>query len=118
ALLAVPGDGNATFVDSILTRTARPSATPATPSTAAPAEPALSISPSAHLVLRGNVFAGFGTRILEGVAPALRAELLAGNIVVPGEDSASAAPAAAAPGAAAGGRRRGTASHQVPESGR
>jgi hypothetical protein len=69
-LAAVPDEAHATFVDSILTRT-----TPA-------AEPALSISPSAHLVLRGNAFAGFGAEIVDGVTAARRAELLAGNIVV------------------------------------
>ncbi|HTM24610.1 MAG TPA: protein phosphatase 2C domain-containing protein [Vicinamibacterales bacterium] len=72
SLLEVPDDGHATFVSSILTRTG------------ASSDAALSLSPSAQLVLRGNVFAGFGTAIIDGVAQAQRAELLAGNIVVPG----------------------------------
>ncbi len=67
----MPDDGHATFVNSILTRTS------------ASAEAAISVSPSAHLVLRGNVFAGFGTGIIDGVAPAQRAERLAGNLIVP-----------------------------------
>jgi serine/threonine protein phosphatase PrpC len=70
-LVALPDNGRATFVSSILTRTS------------ASAEPAISVSPSARLVLRGNVFAGFGTGIVDGLAPAQRAELLAGNIIVP-----------------------------------
>jgi hypothetical protein len=138
-VLAVPDDSYATFTDSILTRTAKSTASSAAASTTTPPETALSLSPSAHLVLRGNVFGGFGTRLVDGVATAQRAELLAGNIVVPGEEFTGGAPAAPAagvapaPGApagapdarslrsevgAAGGRRRGTASHQVPESGR
>jgi hypothetical protein len=57
--------------------------------------------------LRGNVFAGFGTQIVAGVGPPQRAELLAGNIVVPGEEHADTpAPPAAAPAA----RRRGGSS--------
>jgi serine/threonine protein phosphatase PrpC len=94
SLLAVPDDGQATFIDSILTRTA------------ASTDAALTLSPSAHLVLRGNVFAGFGTQILAGVAPAQRAELLAGNIVVPAEEHADVA----APAPAAATRRRGSSS--------
>jgi len=45
----------------------------------------VSVGPSAQLVLRGNVFAGFGPEVLEGVVAARRAELLAGNLVVPAE---------------------------------
>jgi PPM family protein phosphatase len=70
-LVAVPDNGRATFVNSILTRTS------------SSAEAAISVSPSARLVLRGNVFAGFSTGIVDGLAPAPRAELLAGNIIVP-----------------------------------
>ncbi|HKB13363.1 MAG TPA: protein phosphatase 2C domain-containing protein [Vicinamibacterales bacterium] len=72
ALVAVPDAGQATFVDSILLRTG------------GGGEAALSLKPTAHLVLRGNVFAGFGTEIIEGVTPARRAELLAGNLVAEG----------------------------------
>jgi hypothetical protein len=36
---------------------------------------------TSHLVLRGNVFAGFGGGVVDGVAPARRTELLADNIV-------------------------------------
>jgi len=71
-LLAVPDDGHATFVNSILMRTA----------TTALSEPAISASPSAHLVLRGNVFNGFGSDIVEGVTEAQRAQLVGGNTVV------------------------------------
>jgi serine/threonine protein phosphatase PrpC len=119
-VIAVPDDGHATFVDSILTRSA------------ASTEPAVSMSASAHVVLRGNVFAGFGSRILDGVGAAQRADMLAGNIVVAGDDHA-AANAAAASGAGAGvaagerasaparapaARRRGAAAQPVPEGGR
>src|SRR5205823_2927108 len=61
--------------------------------TGASTDSALSLSPSAHVVLRGNVFAGFGTALIDGVAPARRSELLAGNIVVP-DDDRSGVPAA------------------------
>jgi len=117
-LLAVPDDGHATFVNSVLTRSAGGTAGPPASPTAA-ADPALSISPSAHVVLRGNVFAGFGVRILEGVGPAQRAELLAGNIVVPSEQVASP-PAAPAPAVAPTGStsRRRAAPPRAPEGGR
>jgi hypothetical protein len=72
SLLAVPDEGHATFVNSILTRTS------------ASAAPAITVRPSAHLVLRGNVFNGFGTGIVDGLTPAQRAELLAGNLIVAG----------------------------------
>jgi len=87
---------------------------------------AISLSPSAHVVLRGNVFAGFGTRILDGIPPAQRAELLAGNIVIPVDEhtgagatgSSSGSTTAAANPAAPRTRRRVAAPRQVPESGR
>jgi serine/threonine protein phosphatase PrpC len=72
ALVAIPDAGQATFVDSVLVRTA------------GGGDAALSLKPSAHLVLRGNAFAGFGTEIIEGVTPARRAELLSGNLVAEG----------------------------------
>jgi PPM family protein phosphatase len=90
ALLAVPDDGHATFADCILVRTG------------SSGDAALSVSPSAHLVLRGNVFAGFGTDIVEGVGQPRRAELLAGNIVV-GADRTG--PGIATPAAGAAGAR-------------
>ncbi len=102
SLLAVPDDGHATFVNSVLTRGA--AAANANPNergperrAAADANPALTMSPSAHVVLRGNVFAGFGTRILDtSIGQAQRAELLAGNIIVPTDDSAGVGAAGAA----------------------
>lgn len=113
-LLAVPDDGHATFVNSILTRTATST------------DPALSVSPSGHLVLRGNVFAGFNTEILAGLAQAQRAELLAGNIVVAGDERAGAGPTAPVAGSAARGRSatpparggRGPATPRPPRGGR
>lgn len=72
-LLLLSSDGHATFVNSVLVRTG------------AGAGPAISSNPLAHLVLRGNVFAGFNPDVIDGVSPARRAELLAGNIVVPAE---------------------------------
>jgi PPM family protein phosphatase len=112
-LIAVPDDGHATFVNSVLTRAGTGSASAGSASGAA-----LSMTPSAHLVLRGNVFAGFGSHLLDDVTPAQRAELLAGNIVVPAEEHAGAATAAPAAGSAPSTRRRGTTARQVPESGR
>ena len=69
AIVAVPDEGHAAFVDSVLTRLG-----PA-------GEAAVSLSPNAHLVLRGNAFAGFGADIVDGVTAARRLELLAGNLV-------------------------------------
>ena len=77
-LLALADDGHAKFVNSVLVHTG------------APAGPAVSSNPLAHLVLRGNVFAGFNADVIDGVSPARRAELLAGNIVVPAERPAAA----------------------------
>jgi PPM family protein phosphatase len=71
-LVAIPDAGQATFVDSVLVRTGPGG------------DAALSLKPSAHLVLRGNAFAGFGPEIVEGVTPARRAELLSGNLVAEG----------------------------------
>ncbi|HYT73633.1 MAG TPA: hypothetical protein VEL79_02690, partial [Vicinamibacterales bacterium] len=106
-LLAVPEDGHATFVSSILTRTG------------ASNDGALSLSPSAQVVLRGNVFAGFGTAIIDGVAPSQRAELLAGNIVVPGDDrSGVSAPAGAGENGARTPAGRGTKRPAIPGKGR
>ena len=70
-VLRLPEDGYATVVNSILLRTGSAGGA------------AVSVGPSGHLVLHGNVFAGFEGNIIEGVASARRAELLAGNIVVP-----------------------------------
>jgi len=69
AIVAVPDEGHAAFVNSVLTRLG-----PA-------AGAAVSLSPNAHLVLRGNAFAGFGADIVDGVTAARRLELLAGNLV-------------------------------------
>ena len=69
-LLGLPNEGRATFVNSVLVHTG------------SNANAALTVDAAAHLVLRGNVFAGFGSEIVAGVTPARRAELLSGNIVV------------------------------------
>jgi hypothetical protein len=134
SLLAIPDDGHATFTNSVLTRsgsggraTATATGTESVPAAnAGPGTPAsaLSLSPSAHVVLRGNVFAGFGTRILDGVSPAQRSELLAGNIVLPIDEHAGtgaaggSTTAAVTPPASRTTRRRVAAPRQVPESGR
>jgi hypothetical protein len=133
SLLAIPDDGHATFASSVLTRAGANAGagggTGSVPAAnAGPATPsfALTLSPSAHVVLRGNVFAGFGTHILDGVSPAQRAELLAGNIVIPVDEhtgagagtGAAGSTAPAAPTAPRTTRRRVAASRQVPESGR
>lgn len=138
SLLAVPDDGHATFVNSVLTRSA--AAANANPNergperrAAADATPALTMSPSAHVVLRGNVFAGFGTRILDtSIGQAQRAELLAGNIIVPTDDFAGvgatgaagahnapapSSTAAPAPTTASRPRRRATADRQTQTPG-
>jgi PPM family protein phosphatase len=70
-LLGVPDDGYATLVNCVAIRTGAGSGA------------ALSAAASARLVLRGNVFSGYGADVIEGVSPARRAELLAGNLVVP-----------------------------------
>jgi serine/threonine protein phosphatase PrpC len=69
AIVAVPDQGQATFVDCVLTRLGPGG------------DAAVSLSPTAHLVLRGNAFAGFGADIVDGVSAARRLELLAGNLV-------------------------------------
>ena len=70
ALISVPDEGHATFIDSVFTRTGAGGPAP------------IAASPSAHLVLRGNVFSGYGAEIVSGVVDARRQELLAGNIIV------------------------------------
>jgi len=89
AVLALPDEAHATFVNSIFTRAG------------GTAEAAISATASPNLVLRGNVFSGYGAEVVQGVGAARRSELMAGNIVIPGEPQA--------PGAAAGsgGRSRG-----------
>jgi len=69
-VLVLPNDGRAAFVNSVLVHTGPAS------------RAAITGDAAAHLVLQGNVFAGFGGEIVEGASPARRAELLAGNIVV------------------------------------
>ena len=69
-VLALPDDGYATLVNCVVIRSAGGSGA------------AVSVGPTARLVLRNNVFAGYGTDIIEGAAAARKAELLAGNIVV------------------------------------
>ena len=89
---AVPNDGHATFVNSILQHTG------------SGAEAALSAGPASHLVLRGNVFAGFGSTVIDGVPPERRTELLAENIVSPADRPAPAAPPRTAPSRSGGTR--------------
>jgi PPM family protein phosphatase len=70
-LLGVPDDGYATLVNCVAIRSGASSGA------------ALSAAASARLVLRGNVFSGYGADVIEGVSPGRRTELLAGNVVVP-----------------------------------
>lgn len=91
-LLTLADDGHATFVNSVLVQTGTT------------AGPAVSSNPLAHLVLRGNVFAGFNAEVISGVSPARRAELLAGNIVVPAERPAPARRGTTRPRASEGDR--------------
>jgi len=69
SIVAVPDEAHATLVDSVLTRVGPGG------------DAAVSLSPAAHLVLRGNAFAGFGADLVDGVTAARRLELLAGNLV-------------------------------------
>jgi serine/threonine protein phosphatase PrpC len=91
-VLALPDDGYATLVNCVVIRAAGGTGT------------ALSVGPTARLVLRGNVFAGYGAEIIEGAGAARRAELLAGNVIVPAEAAPAAARPAARPRANQGGR--------------
>ncbi|HET7699105.1 MAG TPA: protein phosphatase 2C domain-containing protein [Vicinamibacterales bacterium] len=72
-LLAVPDDAYATVINSVAVRSGGTGGT------------ALSIGTSARVVLRGNVFSGYSADLIEGIGAARRAELLAGNILVPAE---------------------------------
>jgi PPM family protein phosphatase len=81
-VLALPDEAFATFANCIFVRSGTASGA------------AITLGPSARLVLRGNVFAGFGGDAViggEGVGAARRAELLAGNIIVPTEPPPAAA---------------------------
>ena len=91
-VLALPDDGYATLVNCVALRTG------------AAGGAALAIGPSARLVLRGNVFAGYGADVIEGAGAARRTELLAGNIVVAAEPP-PAVPRPAARGRSSQGNR-------------
>jgi len=69
-VISLPDDAQATFVNSILARSG--------PSDGPP----IVGSHASHLVLRGNVFSGYGTEIVKGVSDTRRKELLAGNVIV------------------------------------
>lgn len=72
-LMTVPDDGYATLVNCVAVNSGAAGAA------------ALSLGASARLVLRGNVFAGYGAEVIDGAGAARRAELLAGNVVVAAE---------------------------------
>ena len=72
-LMTVPDDGYATLVNCVAVNSGVAGAA------------ALSLGASARLVLRGNVFAGYGAEVIDGAGAARRAELLAGNVVVAAE---------------------------------
>ncbi len=69
-VIAVPEDAHATFTGNVLMHAAGAGG------------PAISAAPSAHLVLRGNVFVDYGTEIVTGPNEARRRELLDGNVIV------------------------------------
>jgi serine/threonine protein phosphatase PrpC len=69
-VMALRDDGYATLVNCVVVRTG------------AGTGAAVSVTPAARLVLRGNVFSGYGAEVIEGADTARRTELLAGNIVV------------------------------------
>jgi PPM family protein phosphatase len=70
SLISVPDDGHATFINNIFARVGAAAAAP------------IAATPSSHLVLRGNVFSGYGTEIISGLADARRQELLRGNVIM------------------------------------
>ena len=51
------------------------------------ASPPIAMADSAQTTLKRNVFAGFGSTLVVGPSPADRGQLLAGNVVIPGEPS-------------------------------
>ena len=69
-VIVVPDGAHATFSNSVLSRAGGSSG------------PAITVGASAHLVLRGNVFIGYGTDILAGPSEARRRELLDGNVIL------------------------------------
>jgi hypothetical protein len=73
SLVTVPDDSQVTIVNSIL----------AGAGTAG--DPPITVSPSARLDLRGNVFSGYGAEIVKGLADPRRREILDGNLIVPVE---------------------------------
>ncbi len=81
SIIAVPNASHATLSNNIFVRRA------------ASPEPAISLGASAHLVLRGNVFSGYGADIVAGLTEPRRQELLEGNIVVRADQPRGAAPA-------------------------
>lgn len=91
-ILALRDEDQATLLNSVLVHTGLPG------------DAALSVAPAARLTLRGNVFSGFGGEIITGPSPAQRAELFAGNIIVPVERAAVPAGVGARPRGARGGR--------------
>lgn len=76
-VIAVPDAAHATLVNNIIARTGTSQ------------EPPISLTPSAQLILRGNVFSGYGTDIVKGVADAQRKDMLSGNIIVGPEQNRS-----------------------------
>lgn len=74
-VIAVPNDAQAAFVNTMLVRAPASRATP------------ISLSPTAQLVLRGNVFNGYAGPIVKGPADGRIKELLAGNVIVPADRS-------------------------------
>jgi hypothetical protein len=91
-VLALPDDGYATFVSCVVVRTGSDTG------------PAISVGPTAQLVLRGNVFAGYPGDVIDGPGAARKAELLAGNIVAPIEPVPAAARPPQRPRPSQGGR--------------
>jgi hypothetical protein len=73
SLVTVPDDGQATIVNSILARAGTAG------------DPPITVSPSARLDLRGNVFSGYGAEIVKGLADSRRREILDGNLIMPAE---------------------------------
>jgi len=91
-LLSVPDDAYATLVHCVAIRAGGSGG------------PALSAGTSARLVLRANVFSGYHADVIDGVGPARRAELLAGNLVIPPDPAPAPARPAPRTRASSGGR--------------
>jgi PPM family protein phosphatase len=73
--LTLGADAQGTLTSNVLLRAGRS------------ADPAIGVASSSQLVLRRNVFAGFGPDVIKGMTPTMRQQVLIGNFVIPSEPS-------------------------------